>query len=391
MPAGRAESFDALVREFPRRFGRGPELGARAPGRVNLIGEHTDYNEGLVLPCAIDRFTYAVAARREDARFRVFSRERDELVSFESADLSRRGQWVDYVQGVVSAFREAGHPVAGLDLAVATELPLESGLSSSAALGVAVATVLAAAGGLDLDALERARLAHRGERDFVGVGCGVMDPFASALGRRGSALRIDCRSDEVTAIALPEVRLLIADSGVPRALAVNAYGERVEECARALAAVRDAGIAPQASALRDLSEEQLPALETAVDPAAFCRARHVVTENARVDAVCAALARGDLAGAGAQLDAGMRSLRRDFEVSTPELDVLCALAGALPGVYGSRLTGAGFGGCTLHLVAPDSAAATAEALAAGFRERFHRTPPILEVSAADGATLLDVP
>jgi galactokinase len=379
-----------LAQEFRTRYGRPAERAARAPGRVNLIGEHTDYNEGLVLPCAVDRDTVALVARRGDTRIRVFSRERDEECHFELTDLRRRGDWVDYVQGVFFALREEQGEVPGFDIAIASEVPLESGLSSSAALGLALVTALDLGGDLGLSPEARARIAHRGESGFVGVGCGVMDQLASGLGRRGCALRIDCRTGEVEPVPLPtsRLRMLIIHSGRRRALGAGeqGYGERREECRRALAAARAAGVLPPgATALRDLSPERLLGLEGVLDSALFRRARHVVTENQRVEATCAALAAGDLDAVGALLREGMRSLREDFEVSTPELDSLCELADGRPGVWGSRLTGAGFGGCTVHLVEPGAAAEVGEAVAAGFERRFGRRPPALTLDPADGA------
>ena len=381
----------ALVREFRSRFGRAPEIAARAPGRVNLIGEHTDYNEGLVLPCAIDRETLVLAGRRGDSRVRVFSRERAEERHFDARAPEPGGGWLDYVQGVVFALRERDSRLQGFDLALASDVPEGSGLSSSAALELAVATALDASQGLGLDARELARLAHRAENGFAGVACGIMDQFASALGRRGHALRLDCRSQGVEMVPLPatDVALLVANSGTKRALASAGYGNRVAECQRALAAAREAGVAPpEARALRDLSPPDLPALARVLEPLLLRRARHVVTENERVDATCTALHAGDWETVGALLREGMRSLRDDYEVSTPELDALCELADALPGVYGSRLTGAGFGGCTLHLVAPGAAPELAEALAAGFERRFGRRPPAWVVTASDGAERL---
>jgi len=375
-----------LAEEFLRRFGVRPQAGARAPGRVNLIGEHTDYNEGRVLPCAIDRDAHALVALRADARVRVFSRELG-AAECDAARLRRSGGFVDGVQGVVAALARRGIAPRGFDLAIASEVPIGAGLSSSAALGVAVATALDAAQGTGLDARERAAIAHEAEVEFVGVPCGVMDPLASALGRAGEALYIDCRSGAIEAVALPPLALLVADSGVRRRLAAGAYGDRRGECLRALAAARAAGVAPPgATALRDLAPSDLPALERALDPLLFRRARHVIAENARVAACVAALRAGDLAAAGACLREGMRSLRLDFDVSVAELDALCEIADAVPGVHGSRLTGAGFGGCTLHLVAPERADAVALAIAAGFERRFGRRPPLWRLRASAGAT-----
>ncbi|MGE4605351.1 MAG: galactokinase [Myxococcota bacterium] len=342
------------MREFERRFGRSPDCAARAPGRVNLIGEHTDYNEGLVLPLAIDRDTVSLAATRSDGHFRVYSEQRDELRDFDAGAFGPTGDWVDYVRGVVQAFFEAGQSISGLDIAIASEVPLESGLSSSAALCVSLATVIDEIAGLSLAPIDRARLAHRAESEFVGVGCGIMDQFASALGGADSALRIDCRSQQVEPVPVPaDLCILVANSGVRRSLVKAGYRERVAECQSALAQAIEHGVVPaDATALRDLSIGSLPQLESVLPSTLFRRARHVITENARVDTMCAALRSGSLGAAGEILKEGMHSLRSDFEVSTPQLDRLCEAADATPGVFGSRLTGAGFGGCTIHLLAP---------------------------------------
>ena len=377
----------ALRERFRAQFGREAELVVRAPGRVNLIGEHTDYSEGLVLPCAIDRATWIAAAPRGDRRVRVVSEGWGEPAEFDAAAPVRRGDWVDYVQGPFFALRERGVLPPGLELAIASDVPRESGLSSSAALSVAVACALREAAGLALTARELAVLAHRGETAFVGVQCGLMDQLASALGERGAALRIDCRSLEVEAIPVAggALALLLVQSGVRRQLASGAYGERVAQCRAALEAARAAGIAPRATALRDLGPGHLAALERALEPLPFRRARHVITENARVDAFAAALRSGDLDGAGSLLREAMASLRRDFEVSTPELDFLCESGDAAEGCYGSRLTGAGFGGCTLHLVAPGAALSVAERLGEAFERRFGRRAPGWVVTPSAGA------
>jgi len=371
-------------------FGREPEAGlaVQAPGRVNLIGEHTDYNGGLVLPCAIDRGTVAVAARRNDALLRVHSTTLAATGEIRAIPFARGRGWLDYVAGVAAAFRSEGLPVPGLDIALASDLPRESGLSSSASLEVAIATLLDVAGHAGLDGATRARLAHRAENEFVGVPCGRMDQLASALGQPSAALRIDCRDFSVRAVPLPgeRMRVLIVDSGVRRQLADGDYGRRRAECEAGLAAAREAGIAPAgAQTWREVEPARLAELERALDPPLFRRARHVLTENARVDAVCSALARGDLARVGALLHEGQQSLRDDFEVSRSELDVLCELGDAAPGCYGSRLTGAGFGGCTIHLVEPSRAGEVGASIGRGFARRFGREPAMQLVAAAAGA------
>ncbi len=446
-----------LARAFETHFGRTPEFGVRAPGRVNLIGEHTDYNAGWVLPCAIDRELRVAGSRRPDPVLRVWSRERGGPVErpLETARAARPepvGDWTDYLVGVAWALARAGHEIpAGLDLAIESDVPAGAGLSSSAALGVAAAWAFERAFRLGLGSEQLARIAHRGESDYVGVGCGIMDPFASALGRADRALLLDCRDQRVRLLPLPgdRVRLLVADSGVRRTLAPSGspadasrradptaatdptnptdptdptdpagparsvaseasadaicptgptgsadasgaapgagYERRREECAHALAAVRKAGIAPEAETLRDLGEEQLAEVAAKLAPTLARRVRHVVSENARVEAMAAALERGDLEAAGALLRAGQASLRDDFEVSIPELDALCEIGDALPGVFGSRLTGAGFGGCTLHLVASERADEVAERLASASRDRFGRVVRTFLVRAGEGA------
>jgi galactokinase len=381
-----SDEIDELAQRFCEHFGRPPRAAARAPGRVNWIGEHTDYNEGLVLPCAIDRVTRVAVAERDDGQFRVVSREQGEG-AFHAGDLAVSGSWLDYPRGVVAALQERGEEIPGADLAIASDVPLGAGLSSSAALCVGLVAALDACFGLSLSARHRAARAHRAENAFVGVPCGVMDPTAVALSREGHLLRLDCRSLETVSVPLPAgVALLVVHSGVLRRLVAGGYGDRRAECRLAFAAAREAGITDRGdTALRDLDTSALPALERALPGRLFRRVRHVVSENARVEATCAALRAGDLESAGELLKQGMASLRGDFEVSTPELDALCELGDATPGVFGSRLTGAGFGGCTLHAVARDALEAASEAIASAFERRFRRRPTLYAVRAGPGA------
>lgn len=387
-----SEEIDRAARAFHRAFGRAPEVAARAPGRVNWIGEHTDYEEGLVLPSAIDRDTLVLGAHGPGDSLEVES-EALGRAGFRCTAPRRAGAWIDYVQGVVWALSERGHELGGASLWIGSRVPAGAGLSSSAALGVGVAFALDALFGLGLGARELALVAHRGENAFVGIGCGILDPFASALGRAGSALRIDCRDQSVREVRLggDVPVLLVAHSGVERRLAEGGYRERVDDCRAAFAAARQGGLVPaSATALRDLRSEDLEALARLVEPRLLRRARHVISENARVDRMASALEAGDLETVGRLLGQGQASLRDDFEVSVAELDLLCELADAEPGAIGSRLTGAGFGGCTLHLVRAEAADEVAARIQSGFEARFGRRPEVHRLRPSDGAALLEL-
>ena len=401
----RSRCFDAFEREFVRS----PEILVRAPGRVNLIGEHTDYTQGLVLPCAIDREIWVAVAARSDSRVRAHavdfrgdaSADSGQTLEFMMDGVHPSGGFDDYVCGVIAALLEADVQIAGCDIAIASDLPMGAGLSSSAALCVALCHGMLATQGLTPDARDVARLAHRAESHFVGVQCGILDQFAVALGSRDHALRIDCRSQESEPVPFPgrEISILISDSGVERKLAAGSgeqdagtgYRERVAQCTAALAAVVEMSDEfAHAQSLRDVEADWLPSLEPEMDPVVFRRLRHVVRENERVDACVAALSRAagpDLEAVGDILNAGHASLRDDYEVSILELDVLCEEANRVDGVYGSRMTGAGFGGSALHLVRSDAVVPAREEIGARFRARFGRTPTMLIVKASDGATV----
>ena len=373
---------------FDQDFGRKPVSAARAPGRVNLIGEHTDYNQGLVLPCAIDRATTALVALRDDDRARIHAWDLDERFDLSVKERESGGGCSEYVSGIVSAMSELGVEVPGFDLALTSSVPIGAGLSSSAALSVSVVAALDEALGIGLSRRKWAELAHRAESHFVGVGCGVLDPLASALGQRGTALRIDCRDSEVEPIKIEGEAwsILIFHSGVTRRLLDGSYSQRVAECEKALELARRAGLAdPGATCLSDLDVDAVIGLSAVLPDREFRRARHVLTENQRVEAFCSALRRGDDAALGELLIQGQASLRDDYEVSIPELDCLCEEANGSEGVFGSRLTGAGGGGCTLHLVEPASLARVQEEVASGFERRFGYRPESWVVLPAEGA------
>lgn len=358
----------------------------RAPGRVNLIGEHTDYNDGFVLPAAIDFQTFAAAARRPGRCLRIHSVNLGETVSFDfGAGLPRRrGHWSDYPLGVAATLVREGHALTGADLLLYGEVPPGAGLSSSAALEVATALALIAVAGLELAPMETAKLCQRAENEFVGTLCGIMDPFVSRFAQTGHALLIDCRSLEARAVPLPDaVRLVICNSGVQHALASGEYNARRAQCEQGVRALAEGN--PKVRALRDATLETLEENRGRIPPVVFARCHHVVSENQRTLEAAAALEHGDLGAFGRLMAASHASLRDAYEVSCRELDVLVDAATPLEGVYGARMTGAGFGGCTVNLVRADAVPAFREDVTQAFERATRRKPKIYESSAAAGA------
>jgi galactokinase len=374
----------ALAARFRERFGGAPRVFS-APGRVNLIGEHTDYNEGFVLPMAISERTWVAAAARADRVVRVHSLEQGEEHTFSlDAPWQRRGAWLDYVEGVARALLLSGVAVGGADLLLTSDVPLGAGLSSSAALELAVGLAFTALSGTAVEPAALARAGQVAENDYVGVRSGAMDQLASALGRAGHALFIDCRSLAVTPVALPEapVELLIVDTGVKHSHAANGYNQRRDECQRALELLALAGRTRKS--LRDIAVDELDELGSLLPEPIFQRTRHVVTENERTRAAAGALTRGDLIAFGGLMSASHASLRDDYEVSAPELDHIVLEATRHAGVLGARLTGGGFGGSAIVLVSRVELAQVEEALAAGYRERFGHVPTFRIGRASDG-------
>jgi galactokinase len=321
---------------------------ARAPGRVNLIGEHTDYNGGYVLPVPIPCEATVTLERAEGDRVRVVSAAYpgEDVLEYDLGAERRRDHWSDYVAGATHVLLHDGHRLGGFSARIDSAVPVGAGLSSSAALGVALLRALREAFGLGLDDLAIARLAQRIETDFVGAPVGVMDPMAASLGEPGVALFIDTRTLDHRAVAIPgDAQLAVVDSGVPHRHAEGGYRRRRAECAQAAArlGVRE---------LRDVTPSDL--VRAALPAPLDRRARHVVTENARVLAMVQALAAADLAGAGALLNQSHVSLQRDFEVSVPEIDALVEAAWRAPAVQGARLTGGGFGGAVVILLRRDA-------------------------------------
>lgn len=392
--AAAARRERALARSFARRFAREPQGLAEAPGRVNLIGEHTDYNEGYVLPVAIDRTVIAAFAARSDRQVRVYSLEFDEEDSFSLDDIERlKGDvWSNYVRGVVTVLQEAGYRLTGLDMAIQGDVPIEAGLASSAALEVALLGAFQRAAALAVEPRAQALLAQRAENEFVGVSCGIMDQMAAVMGRRDHALLIDCRSLETEAVPLNlaahDLRIVVAHTGVRRALGDSAYNQRRQECSQAVQVLAQVIVARPVAALRDITSKDLAAHEGSLPEPLARRARHVVSENERVLKSVDALRRGDLITFGQLLYSSHQSLGRDYEVSSPELDLMVELACRLDGVVGARMTGAGFGGCTVNLVRQEAIDSFREEVIEVYRSRTGLPAEMHVCRAVDGLRII---
>lgn len=377
--------LDSLRREFRSRFGVEPRA-FRAPGRVNLIGEHVDYNDGWVLPLAIDRDCYALAGPRADRMLRVHSREFGETVEAPLGAPARGDHhWSHYVRGVAWALGEAGVPVRGADLLIASDVPPGGGLSSSAALEVSTAFALVSLADASLDRTALARAGQRAENEFVGIRCGIMDQLAACWGRRDHALLIDCRTFAVRPVPLDStrVRVVVANTMTRHALAGSEYNRRRLECEEAVRLI--AAVRPDVAALRDVTWEEIASLAADWPEPIRRRARHVTTEIARVHAATSALEQGNYAALAELMRQSHLSLDQDYQVSSPELNLMVDLAGEIPGVLGARMTGGGFGGSTVNLVCADAAASFAAELGRRYQARTGIRPEITACLPADGA------
>jgi galactokinase len=357
----------------------------RAPGRVNLIGEHTDYNLGFVMPVALDLATMIAAAPSSDGKLRIYSEHQGEMREWDAGDigrLERTGHWSDYPIGVAQQLVQAGHAVEPANLLIRSSVPEGSGLSSSAALEVASA--LALLRGRAIDPLELALLCQRAEVNFVRVPCGIMDQYVSVFGCENAAVEIDCRSLQHRYVDLPGgIAFVAVNSMVKHALAGSAYRKRVEECVAAVEIVRRR--IPGVESLRDVTPEQLEAVKGDLPDAIGRRARHVVTENARVERFVEASAAGDIDAMGRLFVESHRSLQHDYEVSCAELDFLVDSALSIDSVFGARMTGGGFGGCTVNLLRSEAAAKFRERIADAYEREFHVTPAFYQCKPSRGA------
>ena len=359
----------------------------RAPGRVNLIGEHTDYNDGFVMPAAIDLSTEAAIKPRHDRTLSIHSENFSDSIEFnlDQPNIGARGHWSDYVTGVAVTLERAGYRLRGADLAIRSNVPIGAGLSSSAAIEVATGLALVENSDFEMDRVELARLCQQAENDFVGMRCGIMDQFISCFGKAGTALMLDCRSLEYRLLLLPEnVRLVICNTMVKHELASSEYNTRRAECEAGVQ--HFARLLPGVRALRDVSANDLERLGRDLNEVTFKRCRHVITENRRVTEAASALDAGALHTFGNLMAESHRSLRDDYEVSCSELDAMVDLAARVEGVYGTRMTGGGFGGCTINLVESDCVAEFTRSVSSGYKKATGLSPDIFACSTADGGS-----
>jgi galactokinase len=389
----RAGLIATLAERFADQFGDRAGMGlALAPGRVNLIGEHTDYNEGWVLPMAIARHVGVAFRQRADRRLRAHAVAFGETqeVDLDLLQPPGEGGWISYVAGMAWAMLDAGLELQGIDCVIDGNVPLGSGLSSSAALEMATARALCAAAEGPWRPKEMARLGQRADNVYVGVSSGPMDQLASAAAEPGCALLVDCRSLETEAVPFPgDAAIVVMDTGSRRALVASAYNERRDSCRRAVEAVRH--LQPEVRALRDVDEELLEAARARMDATTYRRSAHVVAENLRPHAFAEALRQGDLPLAGQLMDDSHASLRDLYEVSSPELDRITELARSQPACFGARLTGAGFGGCAVALVATGGEEAFIEAVHPAYRTEFDLESEFFVCEPVAGARLSDPP
>ena len=367
-----------LINNPPRTF--------RAPGRVNLIGEHTDYNDGFVMPAAIDLSVFARVWPREDRKLEIRSENFDDTIEFDldEPNPAPRHHWSDYAIGVAVTLERAGHRLRGAFLQIRGEVPVGSGLSSSAAVEVATACALTANSDLSIDKRELALLCQRAENEFVGARVGIMDQFTSLFGRAQRALLLDCRSLEFKLLPLPDtVNLVICNTMVKHALASSAYNERRAQCEEGVRHL--AQFLPNVKALRDVTITQLEQFGRDLPTVIYRRCRHVITENARVLAAAEALEQHDLRRFGELMAESHRSLRDDYEVSSRELDLMVELARGVEGVYGARMTGGGFGGSTVNLVDTRQVEAFKQSVSKAYRRITNLKPEIYVSEPANGA------
>ena len=373
---------------FVRCFGHPPQWLVAAPGRVNLIGEHTDYNDGFALPMAIEQSTVVAAGTNSKREVTLHSLTTGETASFNLRKALERGEpaWSNYIRGVLAGFQKRKAKLPGLDIVIDSSLPYGGGLASSAALEVAMATLLELIVGKELEALEKATLCQHAEHEFAGVPCGIMDQFTSILGKKDHAFLLDCRNQAMTPVEMVDesITVLIINTNVRHSLTEGRYKERRRQCEAAARALK-------VPALRDTTVEELEAAQGHLEPEVFRRARHVITENQRTLDAVKAIQSADWRKMGELMYESHASLRNDYEVSCPELDMVVEIArsiGEEGGVLGCRMTGAGFGGCAVSLVRSDAASVITRKIDHAYEKKSGRQAAIFSSRPAAGVRIL---
>ncbi|OON65606.1 galactokinase [Hymenobacter sp. CRA2] len=377
----------AVATAFQRHFGYTAPLLVRAPGRVNLIGEHTDYNLGFVLPAAIDKEIYFAVGLNSGSEIRLVSHDLNDCCTVAIEQLHRTDtQWANYLLGVAAQLQKRGIVLAGFDCVFGGNIPVGAGMSSSAAVECGLAFALDKLLGTNIDKMTLAHVAQKAEHEYAGVMCGLMDQFASLFGRPSEVVRLDCRSLEYEYFPFDTQasRIVLCNSGVKHSLADSEYNKRRQECERGVHILQQHY--PQVKSLRDATLEQIEAHRGEFDDITYRRCRYVVEENQRVLKACDDLARHDLAAFGQEMYASHAGLRDDYEVSCEELDALVEAAQQVPGVFGARMMGGGFGGCTINLVAPDQVDNFIRQVGAAYQQRFGRELETYQTSIVNGVS-----
>jgi galactokinase len=376
-----------MLSAFAEKFGGSPRL-FRAPGRINLIGEHTDYNDGFVMPAAINLYTWVAAGKRNDRILNVHSDQFAETMelSLDALSGAPRKNWTDYIRGVAAVLQAAGYPLSGANLIIHGQVPLGAGLSSSAALEVSVALALLSVSGHQLPPLELVKACQRAEHEYAGTRCGIMDQFIATFGCSEHALMLDCRSLDYQLLPIPaEVRFVICNTMVKHAHAAGEYNRRRADCEASVRILQQH--LPNVRALRDVTLCDLQKYRNELPELVYLRSYHVISENQRVLAAAGALQSGDLVLFGQLMYESHRSLQDHYEVSCRELDLLVELASACDGVYGARMTGGGFGGCTVNLVRRDAVNRFRSRITEAYEKEIGTVPDVRVCSASQGAAI----
>jgi galactokinase len=381
---------EAVKIKFKELFNEEPVI-VRSPGRANLIGEHTDYNLGFVLPCAIDKAIYFAVAPRQDKRCKLYALNMDESFETNIDELKKSEKgWPNYLMGVLDQLNKAGYTFSGFNCMFGGDIPVGAGLSSSAALEAGLAFTLNHIFDLDIDKLSLVKLAQKAENEFVGVQCGIMDQFINIFGESGAVLRLDCKTLEYQyfPFAFDDVAIVLFNSNVPHSLASSQYNQRRKECSEGVNHIKN--YEGHVESLRDVSMEMLNRFQSTLNPTVYRRCKYVIEENDRVLQACTALEKRDLMAFGRAMFATHDSLSRDYEVSCPELDFLVDLVRDNPHVYGARMMGGGFGGCTINLVQPGSVDRLSAIVKEKYLQKFGIETTLYVTSISSGTSVLDV-